>query len=343
MKTNMKLKNIVLSAIAIVTLASCGASQKNDETVERKDEKPVVKLAQVFRRPVEQIQEYTATVEAEVKNNIAPAQPVRIKKILVEVGDRVNRGQRLVEMDDNTIAQLKLQIENQQTEFNRIDELYKIGGVSKSEWETMKTSLDVQQRSYQNLLENTSLLSPISGVITARNYDNGDMYSGAQPVLTVEQITPVKLMINVSESYFTKIKKGADAIIKLDVYGDEEFTGKINLIYPTIDAATRTFPVEVKLDNRDSRVRPGMFARVTLNFGTEDRVVVPDVAIVKQAGSGDRYVYVYNNGKVSYKQVQLGQRLNAEYELISGVENNSQVVTAGQARLLDGIEVEVQK
>lgn len=343
MKTNMKLKNIVLSAIAIVTLASCGASQKNDETVERKDEKPVVKLAQVFRRPVEQIQEYTATVEAEVKNNIAPAQPVRIKKILVEVGDRVTRGQRLVEMDDNNMAQMILQLENQQTEFNRIDELYKIGGVSKSEWETMKTSLEVQQRSYQNLLENTSLLSPISGVITARNYDNGDMYSGAQPVITVEQITPVKLMINVSESFFTKIKKGADVIVKLDVYGDEEFTGKINLVYPTIDPATRTFQVEVKLDNRDLRVRPGMFARVTVNFGTEDRVVVPDLAIVKQAGAGDRYVYVYNNGKVSYKKVELGQRLDTEYELISGVEDNSQVVVAGQTRLLDGIEVEVQQ
>ncbi len=343
MKTNMKLKNIVLSAIAIVVLASCGASQKNDETVERKDEKPVVKLAQVFRRPVEQIQEYTATVEAEVKNNIAPAQPVRIKKILVEVGDRVNRGQRLVEMDDNNMAQLILQLENQQTEFNRIDELYKIGGVSKSEWETMKTSLEVQQRSYQNLLENTSLLSPISGVITARNYDNGDMYSGAQPVITVEQITPVKLMINVSESFFTKIKKGAEVIVKLDVYGDEEFTGKINLVYPTIDPATRTFQVEVKLDNRDLRVRPGMFARVTVNFGTEDRVVVPDLAIVKQAGAGDRYVYVYDNGKVSYKKVELGQRLDTEYELISGVEDNSQVVVAGQTRLLDGIEVEVQQ
>lgn len=343
MKRNMKLRDIALSAIAIVTLASCGASQKTDETVEKKDEKPVVKLAQVFQRPVEQIQEYTATVEAEVKNSIAPANPVRISKILVEVGDRVAKGQRLVEMDDNSITQLKLQIENQEINFNRMDELYKIGGVSKAEWEQLKTALDVQKRAYQNVIENTSLASPISGVITARNYDNGDMYSNGIPVLTVEQIAPVKLMINVSESFFTKIKKGAEVNIKLDVYGDEEFTGKINLVYPTIDPATRTFQVEVKLDNRDLRVRPGMFARVTVNFGTENRVVVPDVAVIKQAGSGDRYVYVYNNGKVSYKQVQLGQRLNTEYELISGVNDNSQVVIAGQARLLDGIEVEVQK
>jgi len=332
---------IALSAIAI--LASCSGGNKSESAIEKKDEKPVVKLAQVFRRPVDQIQEYTATVEAEVKNNIAPATPVRISRILVEVGDRVSKGQRLVEMDENNLRQLKLQLQNQETEYKRIEELYNVGGISKSEWEAALTGLEVMRASHQNLLENTSLISPISGVITARNYDSGDMYSGGQPVLTVEQITPVKLMINVSESYFTRVVKGAEVIVKMDVYGEEEFAGKITLIYPTIDPATRTFQVEVKLDNRDLRVRPGMFARVTMNFGTEDRVVVPDVAIVKQAGSGDRYVYVYNNGKVSYQQVQLGQRMNAEYELISGVDNNAQVVVAGQARLLDGIEVEVQQ
>ena len=80
------------------------------------------------------------------------------------------------------------------------------------------------------------------------------------------------------------------------MYGDEEFEGTINLVYPTIDPNTRTFPVEVRLTNRDQKVRPGMFARVTLNFGTQEHVVVPDLAIVKRAGSGDRYVYVYKDG-----------------------------------------------
>lgn len=338
----MKLKNIALSTIAIAMLASCGGSQKTDESVERKDEKPVVKLSQVFARPVEQIQEYTATVEAEVKNNIAPATPVRIHRILVEVGDRVSRGQRLVEMDNNNLKQLKLQLENQEIEFSRIDELYNVGGVSRSEWDAAKMALDVRKTSYQNLIENTSLLSPISGVVTARNYDSGDMYSGANPVLVVEQITPVKLMINVSETYFTLIKKGTAVSIKLDVYGDQEFTGKVNLVYPTIDPTTRTFPVEIRLDNKDQRVRPGMFARVTLNFGTVNHVVVPDLAIVKQAGSGDRYVWVYENGKVTYTKVELGRRMDKEYELISGVEDNTQIVVAGQARLQNGVDVEVE-
>lgn len=336
-------KSFQLAALfAMILLGSCTGGNNNNAT-QKAEEKSRVKLASVTARPVEQIQEYTATVEAEIKNNIAPATPVRIDKIFVEVGDQVKKGQKLVQMDAASLKQLNLQIENQKIEFRRVDELYKVGGASKAEWDTAKMSLEVNETAYKNLMENTSLVSPISGVITARNYDNGDMYTSANPVLTVEQITPVKLMINVSETYFTKVKKGAPVTIKIDVYGDQEFQGVISLVYPTIDPQTRTFPVEIKLPNKDQKVRPGMFARATLNFGTQDNVVVPDLAIVKQPGSGDRYVYVYKDGKVYHNKVELGRRMGAEYELKSGVDNNAQVVVAGQVRLVDGMEVEIEK
>lgn len=332
----------LMALLAVVLLGSCSGG-KEKGAAEKVDEKPKVKLADVTARPVEQIQEYTATVEADVKNNIAPSSPVRINKIYVEVGDRVVKNQKLVQMDMANLTQKKLQLENQRIEFKRMDELYKVGGASKSEWDAAKMQLDVQETSFKNLEENTYLISPINGVVTARNYDNGDMYSGGDPVLVVEQITPVKLLINVSETYFTKVKLGAPVDVKLDVYGDEHFDGKISLIYPTIDPATRTFQVEIQLPNKGQKVRPGMFARATLNFGTADNVVVPDLAIVKQAGAGDRYVYVYKDGKVSYNKVELGRRMGSEYELKSGVPNNSQVVVAGQSRLINGMEVEVEK
>ena len=339
----MKKSIQLIALVAVALLSSCGGGEKDKATAEKVDEKPRVKLASVTARPVDQIQEYTATVQAEVKNNIAPSSPVRIDQIFVEVGDRVSKGQKLVQMDAANLKQAKFRLDNQEIEFKRTDELYKVGGTSKSEWDAAKMALDVQKTTYKNLLENTALLSPINGVVTARNYDNGDMYSGGDPVLVVEQITPVKLMINVAEGYFAKVKKGAPVAVKVDVYGDEEFEGTINLVYPTIDSNTRTFPVEVRLTNRDQKVRPGMFARVTLNFGTQEHVVVPDLAIVKRAGSGDRYVYVYKDGKVSYNKVELGRRMDTEYELISGVDNNSQVVVAGQSKLADGVEVEVEK
>lgn len=323
-------------------LASCGGSdEKKVEKVE--DERPLVKVASVNERLVAQIQEYTATVEAEVVNNIAPFTPVRISEIKVEVGDFVKKGQELVSMDRAKLKQMELQLQNVDTEFKRVDELYKVGGVSKSDWDAMKTEYDVRSTAFKELLDNTTLSSPINGVVTARNYDNGDMYMGGEPILVVEQIAPVKLLINVSESHYTKVKKGTPAVVKLDVYGEEEFKGRVSLVYPTINPETRTFQVEISLDNRGGRVRPGMFARVTMNFGEKMNVVVPDMAIVKQPGSGDRYVYVYENGKVSYNKVQLGRRLDSEYELISGVPDKAQVVIAGQTRLHDGIEVRVQE
>ena len=336
-------KSIQLVALLLTVVMGSCTGGKDKAAAEHVVEKPKVKVADVKARPVDQIQEYTATVEAEAKNNIAPSSPVRIDQIFVEVGDRVSKGQKLVQMDAANLKQTKLQLDNQEIEFNRMDELYKVGGASKSEWDASKMQLDVQRTAYKNLLENTSLVSPINGVVTARNYDNGDMYSGGNPVLVVEQITPVKLMINVSESYFTQVKKGEPVDVKLDVYGDEIFKGTINLIYPTIDAATRTFPIEIKLDNRDQRVRPGMFARVEIDHGSISRVVVPDRAVVKQIGSGNRYVYVLHGNTVSYNRVELGRRLDDAYELIDGIADGDTVVISGQSRLADGAAVEVMQ
>ena len=183
-------RSIQLVALLLTVFMGSCTGGKDKAAAEHVDAKPIVKLADVKARPVDQIQDYTATVEAEVKNNIAPSSPVRIDQIFVEVGDRVSKGQKLVQMDAANLKQTKLQLDNQEIEFNRIDELYKVGGASKSEWDASKMQLDVKKTAYKNLLENTSLQSPINGVVTARNYDNGDMYSGGEPVLVVEQITP---------------------------------------------------------------------------------------------------------------------------------------------------------
>ena len=181
-----------IALMSLLVLSACGGGTKDSSvTSESVKELPIIKLAQVSARPVDQINEYTGTVEAEVKNNIAPQSPVRINKIYVEVGDYVRKGQKLVQMDAANLKQLELQLENQQKEFNRVDELYKVGGVSKSEWDAAKTNLDIRQSSYNNLLENTSLLSPIHGIVSARNYDNGDLYNGSTPVVTVEQINQI--------------------------------------------------------------------------------------------------------------------------------------------------------
>lgn len=337
-------KNLTIIALAAVALlSSCGdSSQTEQTTVTKQAVLPKVKIATVNNEAVAQIEEFSTTVEAEVKNNIIPNSPLRIEKILVEVGQSVKKGQKLVQLDASNLDQLKLQYENQLIDFKRIEELYKIGGTSQSEYENAKTQLEVSKKALANRLENTVLLSPIDGVISARNYDNGDMYS-SKPILVVEQITPVKMKINVSEARFANTNKQLDVTLKFNTYGDEEFKGNIDIVYPTIDPATHTFPVEIKLTNKDKKVRPGMYGRAIVNFGTQNHVVIPDAAVVKQAGSGNFYVYVYKNGKVEYKQVELGRRMDNRYEIISGIEPGAEVVVAGQTGLTNGSEVEVIK
>lgn len=327
-----------MSLVASVVMFSCTSEKKQEVKV---DEKPLVRLETVKTQEVEQIQEFTATVEANVVNNIAPSMSLRINDILVEVGDHVRKGQVLAQMDKANLLQSQTQLENIQLEYDRAFELYKVGGASKQSLDAQKTQLDVAKTAYENLKENTRLVSPIDGIVTARNYDSGDMIGG-EPVVTIEQMSPVKLLVNVSESFYTRVKKGMDVNVKVEVYGDEIFHGKVSLIYPTVDPQTRSFPVEIKLPNKDLKVRPGMFARVTMNFGTQNHVVAPDLSIIKQAGSGDRYIYVYKNGKVSYNKVLLGRRMDDKYEIISGVSDGDQVVVAGQSRLTNGAEVSVE-
>lgn len=342
------MKNLRFSTIAICTVlvfSACGqkkqiAAVTEAASVVEPAVKPLVRLAKVVEEPVPQKQVYSASIESEVKNNIAPSIPARISNILVEVGDNVRTGQILVTMDATTLTQQEMQLQNLETEFHRIDELYKVGGVSKSDWENFNMQLEVARKSYLTLRENTILQSPIDGVVTNRNYDNGDLYSG-QPILVVQKIVPVKLIVNVSEKYYSQVSIGDEVSVALDAYPGETFTGKVSLIYPTVDAMTHTFPVEIGVANTSRKLRPGMFARATLNFGTENRVVVPDLAIEKRTGSGDRFVYIYEDGKVSYRKVELGQRLGDRYELISGVPNGAQIVIAGQSKLSDGVEVEV--
>ena len=331
-------KNTIWAVALLAVMASCSEQKKQMAVVE---EKPQVRLETVNVQPVAQTQEFTATVDADVVNNISPSVVLRIDKILVEVGDRVQAGQLLAEMDRSKLIQSKTQLDNIQLEYDRQLALYEVGGTSKQLLDAQQVQLDVARTAYDNLKENTQLISPIDGIVTARNYDNGDMYSAGKPLLTVQKIVPVKLMIHVSEGFYTQVKEGMPVKIHLDVYKDETFTGKVSLIYPTIDAATRTFPVEITLDNKDMRVRPGMFARVTIDFGTERRVVLPDLAVVKQTGSGDRYVYVYNDGKVDFVKVELGRRTDTRYEILSGVPDGARVVVAGQSRLYNGAEVTV--
>ncbi len=334
-------KELLMMSVLTVALASCGQNASKTTEIAVSEEKvPEVTVSQAVMQKVEHTQTYTATVEAFAVNNIAPQSGGRIQKINVEVGDFVKAGDILAEMDKVNLEQQELQMKNNQIEYERLKGLYEVGGLSKSDLDAIELRYEVSKTSYENILENTILRSPISGVVSARNYDRGDMFSMGQPIYTVQQITPVKLNIGVSEGDYTKVKKGDIVKITVEAFPEAEFTGRVNRLDPTIDSSTHTVNVEVVVDNKDQKLRPGMFARVEAVLSTNISVVIPDTAVQKQTGAGDKYVYILNsNGTVSYRAITVGRRVGAQYEVLSGIAEGEIVVTSGHSAIRDGVKV----
>ena len=335
-----KSKLLTIALLGLVLVSCTGKDEK--KTTEVKEELPIVEVVTIGAEAVKQTSEYTGTVEAFKTNNISSNSGARIKRILVDVGSHVARGQRLVILDDVNIAQQQIAQANLKRELDRARELVKIGGGTQQTVDQLQAQYDATARAIRTMQENTVLTSPVSGVVTAKNYDAGDLPAGL-PVLTIEQQNPLKVIVNVNESEYPKVKRGMPVTVKFDTYGDEDFNGQVYLIHPTVDATSRTFQVEIAITNRSDKVRTGMFARVGFNYGTNQSVVIPDRAVQKQVGSGVRYVWVYQGGEVELREVELGQRLEDRYEIKGGLVPGTQVVIAGASRLQDGAKVQLKK
>lgn len=328
-------------AAAIVAMPGC-KGQKTETTNQDTVKKVLVTTKVAALESVPQTIEFTSNIRGFKENNIAPTMPVRIENILVEVGDQVRKNQLLAKMDPTQLNSTSVQLAETKANFERVKKVYEAGGISKQEMDAIQTQYTVLQDSHNNLLINTELRSPIDGVVTARNFDAGNIYSGTTPVLTVMQINQVKVAVAVSEQYFPQIRIGMPASIKVDMYPDKAFEGKVSLISPAIDSNTRTFDIEITIPNSSLELRPGMFSRTTLDFGSTEGIMVEDIAIQKQAGTNDKYLYVVENGKAVRKVVTTGVQVGDMVNVTNGVNAGDEVVLTGISRLQNGVEVEVR-
>jgi len=334
-------KSFYLVIIAGLIMASCSKKQEDKAAKPEDTETIAVKVEKASIQEVEQIYEFSSTVDAAVKNYISSAGGTRIEKIHVEVGDRVAKGQKLVTMENTNLATAKVQLMNSKNDVDRMEALYLSGGISKQQLDQIKTQYDVAKRNIDNLESNIHLVSPISGIVTMRNFDNGDV-SATQPILQVMQITPVKLKFSMNEKFYNRVKIGMKVSAKVDIFGDDRFEGRVNLIAPIIDPNTRSFGLEASFTNSNQKLRPGMFARVEINLGKNMSVVIPDRAVIKQNGTNDKYVFIEKDGVVDYRKIELGRRLGDTYEIISGIEEGENIVIEGYTKLVSGSKVKVK-
>lgn len=336
-------RNTTVFAIAALGMVSCG--QKGESTSETDSTATVsvepVKVYTLQETTIAKSLDLTTTLEGYETMNVAPSVTGHIEKIHVEVGDKVKKGQSLVTMDQQQYITTKLQMSNLETEMSRVEALKQSGNVSQQVYDQTKLGYDQAKQSLEFLTKNTFVKADFDGVISARNFEPGELYSGA-PILVLTQIKTLKAFINVPETYFPKLKEGMNVEVKCDIYPDKKFDAVVEVIYPTLDATTHTFKLKLKIPNDDETLRPGMYAHTSLALGQVNAIVVPYNAVLKLQGSNDRYVFVNDNGVAKRVAVELGQRFDDKVEVISSeLKKDMQLVVSGQARLVDGVALEV--
>ena len=309
------IKNVILSTLAIAVLAGCSGKKDSDKDTSVVEAIPV-KVQKLEKENIARTLDYTANLQADEQVYYAPAATGRIEKIYVEVGDRIKKGQLLVEMDRTNLQQAEVQLKNLETEYNRAKMLNETQSISKQAYDAAVTQYEVAKSNVDFLKENTRMLAPFNGVVTGKYFENGEVYTGAAfggaskpSIIAIEKINPLKAYVNLSEQYFLSVKKGTKVELKSSLYPDRIFEGQVSIVYPTIDPASRTFTVEVKIPNDDEALRPGMYGTINFFIGNTETVVVPAIAVLKLQGANDRYVFINKDGKAKRVSVNLGKRL----------------------------------
>ncbi len=337
MKKGIKISMLMLAVIALLNACTPKAEKKQEEEIRVENVKTAVLETQEIARKID----FSTTLEPYNKVMVAPTMAGRIDKIHVEVGSKVQANQLLVEMDKTTYLQTKVSFDNLAVDFQRISTLYNSGNIAQQTYDQTKAQYESLKTNVQNLERNTFLRAPFSGVIAAKNYENGELYAGT-PILLLVDMANLKAHINIPESYYPSIKEGMNVAITSDVFTDKEFKGIIEIVSPVIDATTHTFQVQIKISNAGGVLRPGMFARIGVDFDKINAKVVPYQAVLKLQGSNERYVYVNNNGVAKRVKVQMGKRYDDKIEILSDeLKEGDQLVVVGQARLVDGVKVNV--
>ncbi|QCR21248.1 efflux RND transporter periplasmic adaptor subunit [Pontibacter sp. SGAir0037] len=333
-------------ALLALLLNACGGNEQQAQTQEKAEaEQAVAVEAQVIQvQTLPQQISYTGNIEPWEQALIAGQTGVRIDRIHVQEGDQVRKGQVLATMNSTQLNQAKTQLDLARRNVTRLDTLYRIGSVSGQQFDQAQTEYQNALSNYNNLAQNTRLTANFNGVITGKYFTSGEIFSpsaDAPAILSMMQIDPVKVTIRVGEAYFTRVNEGMQATVLSDVYPDQEFTGQVYRKSPTIDRGSRTFQTEIRIDNKDRRLRPGMFARVTLNLGEAEGIYIPTSAVVNQQGTTNQFVYVVEGDRVRRTAVETGNRYEELIQIQSGLEAGQRIVTEGMGKLNEGSLVRI--
>lgn len=280
----------------------------------------------------------------------------------VEEGLAVKKGQQLAVIDhDVYLAQLaavkadlqarEVELADAEREKKRIIALYEGGSATEQSKDKAVTAAQLavarlsQARANLELseinLRESTITSPIDGIVTAKRIDQGNLIKIGDCIVTIADISTVKIIVAVAEKYGENIAAGTSAKIRVDAFRNRVFDARVYSIYPALDEQTHTIQVELRLSNDDLLLKPGMFARVTLITNHKDNVVVVPRDVVLGGKIDEPYVYVVENGTAHKRIVKIGIRQADRCEIIDGLKAGETLVVNGMHFLTEGSSVEL--
>lgn len=371
MRTVRRLLYWMTAFVVVCVTFWFGYTHKTEDAVI--EERPVpVEIEPVGVGSIEQTVELTGYLLANKRVEVASKVAGRIESLAVtmpgggrrplEVGVFVTQGQELAVIDHDmhlahvAVAEAEVkargvQLDEAQREKKRLVGLFEKGSapeqakdqaVTAAELATAalnlaKANLDLAQ---VNLREST-IVSAIDGVVTARHVDEGNLVAQGQRIVSLAEIETVKVLVAVPERYGAQIRQGMPARITVDAFKDRTFEAEVYSVYPALDEQTHTIRVEIRLANDELLLRPGMFARVALVLDRKDNAIVVPRDVIMGGKIDSPYVYVVAEGVASKRVVEIGLKEGARYEVRSGLRPGESLVVNGMHYLADGIAVEV--
>jgi membrane fusion protein (multidrug efflux system) len=276
---------------------------------------------------------------------VRPEVAGRIAEIRFDEGERVTKGQPLVVLDDSIyraeVEEVQASLELSRANHERaIDLLQRGAGTTKARDEAL-ARLRADEAALQLAkahLDKMVIAAPFEGVVGLRKVSVGDFVNVGQDMVNLEQIDPLKADFRVAEVYLGAVRPGQRIELGVDAFPGETFAGEVYAIDPLIDESGRSVVLRARLPNPDDRLRPGLFARVTLVLNERnDAIQVPEQALVPQGQ--DQFVFRVVDGKAALTRVEVGIRREGMVEITEGLGPEDEVVTAGQLKVRDGAPV----
>ena len=313
---------------------------------ENKDAVPV-EAAKVMVAPLSEQVTAIGTILSDEAITVSSEIPGRLQEIHFQEGQPVQKGAPLFTLDDSVYraqladAEAKLKLAEQT--HKRTSQLFSNKYATAQSADESASNLAVSTAAVELArvqLEKAHIVAPFSGIVGLRRVSVGEYITAGQALVNLEAIDPVKADFRVPEKFLPAIRVGQTIRIRLDAFPDESFDGTVYAIDPRLDVAGRSLVVRAMVPNNEQRLRPGLFARITVLLQLkEDALSVPEQAIVPQGDS--QFVFKIVDGKVQLTKVVTGTRREGRVEIVEGLSAGDQVVTAGQLKIRDGSAVSI--